>query len=79
MFYLIYVLFLFVWNNDLSVVIGATPWGAARPGVAVSWRDIGGGYRPDGQRDPTADSQGVGGPRAVGGDRGVGGVIVGVR
>jgi hypothetical protein len=46
MFYLIYFMFLFTGHNVLSTATGA----------AVGWRDLAGGYRLDGWRDPGADS-----------------------
>jgi hypothetical protein len=67
---------LFVGHNSLLTMITAAPWGAARLGATVRWRDSGRGYRLDGRRDPGEDSQGAGGPRRIGGTRGAGGVII---
>jgi hypothetical protein len=53
---------LFVGHNSLLTMITAAPWGAARLGATVRWRDSGRGYRLDGRRDPGEDSQGAGGP-----------------
>jgi hypothetical protein len=44
--------------SDLLAPTTAAPWGATQLGAAFGWRNLGGGYRLDGQRDLDADSRG---------------------
>jgi hypothetical protein len=61
--------------SDLLAPTTAAPWGATQLGAAFGWRNLGGGYRLDGQRDLDADSRGRD-SRGVGGVRGAVGVII---